>query len=366
MNDTDNKELLYKNDWAEAQQILTGWWNGKVDGRWALGVVAKRNEPLPHDEPPPLSDDFQTRWLDFRTINAHKEAFFSEHCYLGCAFPENTAYLGPGSMNPFLGSSIDFQETTLWYNPIADTPENVDQLNLDKTGFYWNWTKAALAYIAEQAKRRYIATMPDLIEGLDILSELFGTQEFLMHLIDCPEAIHRLLDQLDVLYFEAYDELADIIKSPAGYVPYMAFNAWGPGRCAKVQCDFSAMISPDMYEEFVKPHIQKQCRRLDYTVYHLDGPDALRHIDSVLSIPELDALQWEPGAGNPHTAHRDWWDTVWKKVYAAGKSAFLHGVPADDVEPFVKEFGQNGTLIITHTDTEDQAKRLMDKSLRWS
>ncbi len=357
--------LYYKEDWTEAQQMLSGWWNRKVDGRWALGVTARRNAPLPHAEPPPLAADFKTRWLDYRTINAHREAFFSEHCTLGCVYPENTAYLGPGSLNAFLGCSIDFQKETLWYNPIAGDPETIDRLTFDKNGFYWNWTKEALAWVAEQARGKYIATMPDLIEGLDILSELFGTQEFLMHLIDCPAAIHRLLDQLDDLYFEAYDELAEMIRRDDGSVPFMAFNTWGPGRCAKVQCDFSAMISPDMYDEFVKPRIQKQCRRLDCTVYHLDGPDALRHIDSVLAIPELDALQWEPGAGNPHTGDKIWWDRVWKKVYAAGKSAFLHGVPANQVEPFVKEFGQDGTLIITHTETEDQARRLMDDSLNW-
>jgi hypothetical protein len=357
--------LLYKDDWEEAQQMLTGWWNRETNGRWALGVVAKRNEPLPHETPPPLSVDHKTRWLDCKTMNAHKEAFFAQHSCLGCVYPEDTAYLGPGSLNAFLGCSIDFQEDTLWYNPISDDPAKVDQLRIDRDGFYWKWTKEALSYVAAQADGKYIATMPDLIEGLDILSELFGTQEFLMHLIDCPEEIHRLLDQLDDLYFEAYDELARTIKRDDGSVPYMAFNTWGPGRCAKVQCDFSAMISPDMYDEFVAPRIQKQCQKLDYTVYHLDGPDALRHIDSVLAIPELDALQWEPGARGPHTGDKVWWDKVWKKVYAAGKSAFLHGVPADEIEPFVKEFGTEGTLIITHTETEDQAHKLMDDSLSW-
>jgi hypothetical protein len=125
------------------------------------------------------------------------------------------------------------------------------------------------------------------------------------------------------------------------------------------------MISPDMYAEFVLPRIRRQCQKLDYTVYHLDGPDALRHIDAVLSIPELNALQWESGAGNPHPADPVWWDRVWKKVYAAGKSAYLHGIPSDKIEPFVKEFGQDGTLVLTKTETEDQARRLMDESLNW-
>lgn len=358
-------ELHYKDDWGAAQRMLTGWWNHKVEGRWALGVTAPRDEPLPHDEPPPLSGDFKTRWLDYRVQTAHKEALFATHCYLGCVYPEHTAYLGPGSLNAFLGSAIDFQKETLWYNPISDDPEAVDHLDFDRDGFYWKWTKEALAYIADRARGRFVATMPDLIEGVDILSELFGTQEFLMHLIDCPEAVHRLLNQLDKIYFEAYDELAELIKSPEGHVPFMAFNAWGPGRVAKVQCDFSGMISPDMYDEFVVPRLRKQCRRLDYAVYHLDGPDALRHIDSVLAIPEIDALQWEPGAGNPHPGDRGWWEKVWRKVYAAGKSAFLYGVPPGEIEPFVREFGQDGTLVISHTESESEARRLMDDSLRW-
>ena len=225
-------ELYFKDDWIEAPQILTGWWNHRVEGRWALGIRAPRNRPLKSETPPPLPDDFKKRWLDYKTINRHKE-------------------------------------------------------------------------------------------------------------------------------------LAELIKSPEGHVPFMAFNTWAPGRAAKVQCDFSAMISPDMYAEFVLPHLQRQCRRLDYTVYHLDGPDAIRHLDAVLTIPEINAVQWEPGAGNPHTGDKVWWDPIWRKVYAAGKSAFLHGVPPDEIKPFVEEFGQDGTLVITAVATEDQALKLMDDSLNW-
>ncbi|MCF7818765.1 MAG: hypothetical protein K9M54_12890 [Kiritimatiellales bacterium] len=358
-------ELYFKDDWTEARQILTGWWNHRVEGRWALGVRAPRNQPLLHDPAPPLSGDFKTRWLDYETMNLHKEAWFASHCFLGCVYPEDTAYLGPGSLNAFLGCPIDFQQETLWYGPVYDDPEKAGTLELDRRGFYWKWTVEALAYLSQRAAGRYVVTMPDLIEGLDVLSELFGTQEFLMHLIDCPDAIHGLLDQLDGLYFEAYDELADMIKSPEGHVPFMAFNAWAPGRAAKVQCDFSAMISADMYNEFALPHLRRQCQRLDYAVYHLDGPGAIHHLDAVLTIPEINAIQWEPGAGNPHTGDRVWWDRIWKKVYAAGKSAFLHGVPAHEIEPFVKEFGQAGTLVITDVASEDQARKLMDDSLDW-
>ncbi len=357
--------LYFKDDWDEAQQMLAGWWSHKVEGRWALGVRAPRRQPLYVESLPPVSSNVRERWLDYKTLNRHKEAQFASHCFLGCVYPEETAYLGPGSLNAFLGCSIDFQQETLWYQPVYDDPEKVETLSFDKDGFYWKWTQEALAYILNRAQGRYVTVMPDLVEGLDVLSELFGTQDLLIHLIDCPDAIHRLLDDLDDLYFEAYDALAEQIKGPGDSVPFMWLNAWGPGRAAKVQCDFSAMISPDMYNEFALPHLQRQCQRLDYTVYHLDGPDAIRHLDAVLSIPELNAVQWEPGPGNPHTGDKAWWDVVWKKVYAAGKSAVMREFPVDEIEPFIKEFGQAGTLILTDVATEDQAHNLMEESLSW-
>jgi hypothetical protein len=41
---------------------------------------------------------------------------------------------------------------------------------------------------------------------------------------------------------------------------------------------------------------------LPRTFYHLDGIGQLHHLDLVLSIAELDGVQWVPGDGKP-TAH---------------------------------------------------------------
>jgi hypothetical protein len=37
-------------------------------------------------------------------------------------------------------------------------------------------------------------------------------------------------------------------------------------------------------------------RHVERTIYHLDGPGALRHLDRLLAIPELDCAQWIQGA----------------------------------------------------------------------
>ncbi len=357
--------LYFKEDWDAAKHILDGWWKGSVQGRWALGVWAKRDSVLEVPVAPPASEDHRSRWLDTKGNFARREKWFSETWFGGCAYPDYTAGLGPGCLNVYLGSPTDFLAETVWYHPKYKSPEEVSVLRLDKTEFYWNWALESLQYQKQRANGRSVVSIPDLIEGLDTLAALFGTQEMLTHLIDCPDDIHRLLNQLDDIYFEAYDPIFDILKMEDGSSSYWAFNAWGSGRTAKLQCDFSAMISPDMFAEFVTPHLRKQAARVDNAVYHLDGPDAVRHLPEVLSIKEIKAVQWSSGAGQPHPADRTWWKNVWEPVYAAGKSAMLHHVPAEDIEPFVKEFGQAGTMITTTVDTESIAKQILNESLNW-
>lgn len=56
------------------------------------------------------------------------------------------------------------------------------------------------------------------------------------------------------------------------------------------------MIGTDMFEEFVLHTLQRDCLALTNTLYHLDGEGELRHLDRLLSIPALKAVQWVPGA----------------------------------------------------------------------
>jgi 5-methyltetrahydrofolate--homocysteine methyltransferase len=285
----------------------------------------------------------------------------------GMAFPYLTPSLGPGSLNLFLGSEPGFSDSTVWYKPCFSDPATVD-LALKPDNPYWQWTLAATREYVAKADGKFLVGLPDIIEGLDILAGLFGTEELLMFLVDCPDEVHRLLDQLDALYWQAFDPLYELVKDERGGNAFIAFQIWGPGRTLKTQCDFAAMISPAMFAEFVCPYMERQCRRADFSLYHLDGPDCICHLDVLLSeVPSLDALQWVPGAGNPHPACADpaWWDVIWRPVYEAGKRAHVLGNPPELVKPFVKEFGWTGTYMGTGCESETAARRLIDEAATW-
>lgn len=356
--------LFYDENWDEMRDVLTAWWKHEAPSRPALGVLSPRKEPIPAYPDPEVPADIKTRWLDTDFILSKFEAHVARTHHAGVTFPYITPCLGPGSLNLFLGSQPTFMEDTIWYAPVFDDPATAD-IQLDKDNEYWKWTVDATKKYLAASEGRFITGIPDMIEGIDVLSELLGTQELLTYLVDCPDEIHRLLNVLDPIYWEAFDPLYEMVKDNRDGNAFIAFQLWGPGKTLKSQCDFAAMISPDMFAEFVCPYLEKQCAAADFSVFHLDGPDCIRHLDHLLSVPSLTAVQWTPGYPNPGSADKSWWEPIWKKVYEAGKSALVLGNSPDSIEPFLKEFGWEGTFITTGTDTEDDARALLDNAMNW-
>jgi hypothetical protein len=220
---------------------------------------------------------------------------------------------------------------------------------------------------AERARGKAYMTVPDLVEGLDILAAMRGPQRLLFDLYDRPEWVHRWLDRLATLYFEYFDRIHDLVKDDEGGNAFTCFRVWAPGRMAKLQCDFSAMVGPDMFAEFVAPELARQCRGLDYAVYHLDGPDCIRHVPHLVAIEGLNAIQWTPGAGQPGTGDSCWYD-LYHQVRDGGKSLLLLGVEPVRIRGLLQEFGPDGLFIALgrECESEAEARDLIKRIEDWS
>ena len=79
------------------------------------------------------------------------------------------------------------------------------------------------------------------------------SQTLLIDLLDRPEWVHRQLDRITDLYFHYYDRLYEQSKDEVGG---SVFWAWAPGRMAKLQCDFSAMIGPAARDSFTASQLR--------------------------------------------------------------------------------------------------------------
>ena len=54
--------------------------------------------------------------------------------------------------------------------------------------------------------------MPDLMEGMDVLAALKGTDKVLMDTVTQPEVLERQMQQINDIYFKVFDELYDIVR----------------------------------------------------------------------------------------------------------------------------------------------------------
>ena len=347
--------LSLKSDWAEAQQRLTAWWRGEVVDRVCLGMVPPKANPgplpLPADRGAMTAESF---FLDPVARLADIEHAMAAYAWLGEAFPNASVDLGPGSLALYLGSVPGYSWHTIWFHPWPPAA-NGALPRYDPQNPIWVRHQELLTALATASRGRYLADIPDLVEGLDIVSSLRGNDELLFDLIDNPSWVHACQEQLVELYFKYYDRCYELCQDEDGGVAFTAFQVWAPGRMAKLQCDFSAMISAEMYAEFQTPYLRRICQGLDYSVYHLDGPTATQHLDQLCSISELNAIQWTPGAGA-----NDVWDDEWFPLYRraldGGKNLLLMGPFAPErMNRVVRTFGPQGLYLFAGDAPSQQA-----------
>jgi hypothetical protein len=101
---------------------------------------------------------------------------------------------------------------------------------------------------------------------------------------------------------------------------------------------------------------------MEATIYHLDGPNALRHLDSLLAIKELNAIQWVYGAGNGRAS--DWLD-IYKKCQAAGKALQIEIEPSE-LEIMIENLRPEGiNLGINNVTDPETANALVKHVERW-
>ena len=287
----------------------------------------------------------------------------SRRAFVGDTLPFSMVDMGPGVLATFLGSEPEFTPETVWYSPTidkVDEPESLPPLRFDPENPWWKVMESILTKGREVAGNDYLVGCPDLIENVDVLASLRDAQTLLLDFIERPDWVQAKLKEINQVWFEAYSRIYDIIKLPDGSSAFWAFSLWGPGKTAKIQCDLSAMISPGMFGEFVAPALKEQAEWLDYSMYHLDGTQCICHLDHLLGIEALDAIEWTPQAGLEGGGSPRWWD-IYRRILDAGKSVQAIEVKLDEVIPLLDAIGGKGVYIGTYFQNEREAEELLAK-----
>lgn len=350
-------------NWGITLDRFEAWWRGDCIDRPMLRVVAKRDGPIKALEAEVPFDDEADFHLNVDKRLARFRNHLRSHRYMAEAYANFSVDIGPGSMAIYLGSNPRFAYDTVWFEECLDEADTLE-------GRYdpnnpWLLRHLDMARRAQAAAGTdFLVNIPDIIENMDIYAALRGPQDACYDLIDEPETVLHAMDVIDETYMRCYQAFYDIVSHPEGLNSFTAFNVLGRGRIAKIQCDFCALMSPKQFRRFVQPSLKKQAEALDHTVYHLDGPDAIKHLEALMEIEALDALQWTCGAGQPDSGSPRWYP-IYDRVRDAGKALHLSIYDGDfeqwlrTGDELVGRYGPKGLYFLFPEMTEAQAERLI-------
>ncbi len=350
--------IEWKTNWPETRQHLLDWWDHKgfVLSHWGTGMdtggslygIDAVEEPAS-----PVQRHTDVEWIGRNEVYRLSRNWQGAD-FLPIAYPD----YGTVSLATFMGVEPRFEDEYILYHPTGLSPENNRTLTLDRDGKSYRTIRNAALNLRDRSEGRYFVSYPAFMPGLDVLAELRGTQELLMDLILNPEWVKEKQAEINTCFFDCYNEFYNELKGSDGGSMNGWFMIWGPGKTSLAQCDFCAMISPDMFEEFEAPYLREHCDTLDNTLFHLDGPDALNKLDILLEIESLDAIQWTPGPQRPQGGDPCWYD-MYKRIKAAGKSVQAPWVRPEEALPLLNEVGPEGMYVMVDFKNRKEVDEVM-------
>jgi hypothetical protein len=351
-----------KPDYEQVLDRYEAWWACEVLDRALVSISypADTWTPLPDRS----HDSLRERWLDTEFVVERTVAELHNRVAYADALPIAWPNLGPEIFSAFYGCPLEFGEGTTWSVPILERwdQDAVADLRLDWHGFYFRKVLELMDALIDVGRDNFIVGYTDIHPGGDAIAAFRDPQALCVDMIEHPGEVKALCERVTDDFLTVYDIYFER-TSAAG----MPSTTWLPAICrGKTHVpsnDFSCMISNRMYEEVFLPGIVRECRHMDRSIYHLDGPQALRYLDTLLAIPEVHAIQWVPGAGHDHWSD---WIPVYQRIQAAHK-AFCLSAPVEEIEDVMAALRPEGAwLTVGGIVDQEMADEALRRIRRWT
>lgn len=298
------------------KEAHAAWWRGDLR-RPLLHLKVHDAYPSRPTSTPSLS---QANCTDFsytpEQIIDTIDANLSRAEFLGDSYPSvSFAAFGPGVLSAFCGAQIHNETGNVWFHPGEIRPIDKVHVRYDPENIWTRRIKELYRAGIERWGNSVVLGMPDMGGVLDVAATFVGTDNLLLDLYDAPEEVLRLIEEIEIAWYAAFDDLSGVLQAAnMGYTDWAGLYSEEPAYV--LQCDFCYMIGPEMFRTFVLPTIQRDCERLTNTMYHLDGVGELAHLNDLLSIDALRAVQWQYGTGQQPVEH---WMDVYERIARGGK-----------------------------------------------
>jgi len=330
-------DIFKPEDWQRIREEYEEWWSGDrvkpilhlsfFDNDPGMkkpeGIITSNLYEYPDDEPA-------------EQIAEKLEYIMRSQKYEFQGYPHIWMYFGPMYSVEFIGCRPTIGETTVWFSPEKKVPPSQLKIQKDPNSVFLPREIAIRKAIEKRFGGGYVISGGCGVQGsaLDVVAEFYGHMDLTYMLYDEPEEVFRLMNEAIEASSKISEELHALTPNAVGYTSWGGLYA--PVPWASAQCDYSAMIGPNIFDEFSLPDL-KECykRSPKYNYYHLDGPGEIIHMDKILAIPELRCMQWVAAPHGDVSLDLD----VYERIHKAGKNMWVTG----PIERAIQVAERNGT-----------------------
>jgi hypothetical protein len=353
-------ELETKLDFEKAMDRIYAWYENEMIDRVPIRFSShnEQNEQIVQDKKGHKS--LEDRWFDAEyQVEKYLETIRGRK-FLAETIPVFFPNLGPEVYSAFYGGEMVYQEVTSYYLPIVQEWKDMYDLKLGIQNKFWRKLDEMTDIAIEKCKDLSLVGYTDFHPGLDCAAAWRDPAQLCMDMLTHPEEVKELLCFSSKDFHQIFNYWDQKLKDNGqpsltwiGVPSYQKFHI--PGA------DFSALISTEMFVEFGLPILQNEVKGIDHVVFHLDGKGVAKHIDHILTIPEIQAIQWVQGVGTDEPIMQ--WVPFIKKLQQAGKGVMVDLKPKELV-PFMNEVDPKGIFLCISAD-EDIQPDIIKKVEKW-
>ena len=306
-------------------------------------------------------EERKARWYDPEyQVDRYLQAIEGRRWH-GETFPVYWPNLGPDVYAAFYGAKLHFGEVTSWSEPLVRDWDDLAKIKLDMDNEYARKLDELTAYALERCPGACLVGYTDLHPGLDCVAAWRDPQQLCLDMIDSPQQVQRLA-ALSIADFETvydhYDALLKAHRQPS--VSWMGIPSFG--RMHIPSCDFSNLISPRFFAEFGLPILQREVRTMTHNIFHVDGKRVARHLDAILSVPEVHAIQWVQGVGDDQPIMQ--WVPFIQSIQARGVPVIVD-LNKTELGDFMQVMRPQGLFLWVATESEEEELAIIQKLGTW-
>lgn len=350
----------YKENWDEAYERIMAWWEGEsVDRPVIISPVTRPDAKLfgPTCDPgiPELRDLREQYIFEKNKHYIESKLFLAEA--VPCARNFYAAWIC--MLGAMAGSPVKYSTGSAWLQEIEDLYSNpLPQFSNEFPPFAL--TLELMDRHAAEFGWDCILGSDALIDPITTLSMMRGVENLCIDLVEEPQTVKMWLEGLSEIRFSIADGYRRKRSSLGRKEEINWCNIWAPGEMDIIECDFSVMLSPEMFREFALPEAEKEAAFYDYTGWHLDGTGQIRHLDDICSIKNIRAIQWVSDTFTSQLDHID----LFKRIRKMGKSLIFACDSIDEAVAVTSEIGRDGlafdlgSAVKNEKDMDEAIKRL--------